>query len=564
MTSSIKTILLVSLMTCQAASVLAADIPDSGQLLREVAPAPSLAPKSLPPLLSQPVEMKPNVSTGAKVKVAGFTCAGNTIFSEKELSALMSGYIGREMTFGELDAAAADITKAYRKKGYFLASALIPPQTVKPGMPLSIDIVEGTLDRVRIETTPAEPRIMKGLLQGFANRIPLGKPADEQSITSVVMKINELPNISSQIRLEPGTRPGTTQAVLDVKEGRPYGFSLDSDNYGNESTGRYRVGGGVELYSPLHLGDMFNLRFQESTNGDLENVQGGYTVPLFPDGTKAGVTYSYLNYTLGGAFADLNAYGTAQSMNFTLTRPLVRRRNLILNATLAGERQLLDDINEKDGSSNKRHTTSLQAGISGQQMDAFFGGGSTLFSLGVVGGTLVIDNLDALQNDQAASGLGTNGGYTKLSMSLSRTQAITGVLSFYGGAYGQWGDKNLTSSEQLSLGGPSGVRAWQPGDSSGDKGVVATAELRYLFAKAPLIPGSLQASIFVDHGYAVLHSIPLPNSGDNTRNLTGSGFGVKWFASSKVTMQATCAWKTAGETIPTNSPMMYIQAATHF
>lgn len=39
--------------------------------------------------------------------------------------------------------------------------------------------------------------------------------------------------------------------------------------------------------------------------------------------------------------------------------------------------------------------------------------------------------------------------------------------------------------------------------------MVATAELRYLFAKAPLIPGSLQASIFVDHGYAVLHSIPL-------------------------------------------------------
>ncbi len=564
MSLSIKTVLLASLLAIPAPVCFAADIPDSGQLLRQIAPVPSPVQRESPKALPQPAEQKPEVSTGAKVKVAGFTFSGNTLFSSNELSALMSGYLGRELTFSELEVAVADITKLYRTKGYFLASVVIPPQSVKPGMPLSINIIEGTLERVRIETTPVEPGIKKCVLRGFANRIPVGKPAEESAITSVVMNINELPNISSRILLEPGIRPGTTQAVLEVTEGRPYGFSLDSDNYGNASTGRYRVGGGVELYSPLHIGDLLNLRFQSSTNGDLESLQTGYTVPLLPDGTKAGITYSHVNYRLGAQFVDLNAYGKANSLNLTLTHPLIRQRDLILNATLGGEGQLLDDRNEKDGSRNYRHTRSVQAGISGMQMDSFLGGGTTVFSVGVVVGRLGIDDTDALANDQSSSGLATNGGYNKMSMSMSRTQTISSGLSLYAGAYGQLADNNLSSSEQLSLGGPSGVRAWQPGDSSGDRGLVATAELRYLFTKAGFIPGSLQSSLFVDHGYSLLHLNPRPDAGDNTRSLTGAGAGIKWFAGNNLSVQTSCAWKLAGQSGPTNTPMLYIQAVTRF
>ena len=149
-------------------------------------------------------------------------------------------------------------------------------------------------------------------------------------------------------------------------------------------------------------------------------------------------------------------------------------------------------------------------------------------------------------------------------MSMARTQTIYKALSLYAGANGQWADKNLDSAEQFSLGGPSAVRAWQPGESSGDRGFVSTAEVRYLIDKLGVLPGSLQLVGFADYGHVVLHSNPLVGSSDNTRNLTGAGFGVSWFDSGNFSARTTVAWKVDGETRPTNNPMVYFQAVKRF
>jgi len=149
-------------------------------------------------------------------------------------------------------------------------------------------------------------------------------------------------------------------------------------------------------------------------------------------------------------------------------------------------------------------------------------------------------------------------------MSLARTQNLYKDISLYAGAYGQWADKNLDSAEQLSLGGPSAVRAWQNGDSSGDRGFVSTAELRYTFDQLGKVPGSLQLAGFVDYGYSALNSNPLAGSADNTRNLAGSGFGVSWFDANSFSVKSSVAWKTQGETRPTDSPTVYFQAVKRF
>ena len=320
----------------------------------------------------------------------------------------------------------------------------------------------------------------------------------------------------------------------------------------------------MDLYSPLHLGDQFTLRLQTSTTGDLQNIQSGYTLPLSVSGTKIGLNYSYVNYQLGGLFEPLHADGNGHNMTLAITQPLIRQRDLIVNATVAGEGSILNDRIESIPLRNKRHTASLQAGLTVVQRDKILGGGSTSLSVGFVGGRLGIDDSETLSIDQSSTGLHTNGDYSKLTMTFARNQTIARGLSFYAGAYGQWSNTNLTSSEQLSLGGPSAVRAWQRGESYSDKGVVATTELRYLLGSLGELPGSLQITTFVDHGYALLHAKPAPDEGNNTRNLTGAGFGVKWFNVSNYLLQATCAWKIAGESNPTDTPMIFVQAVKRF
>ncbi len=562
MSRSLKTLFFASAMT--VCSAFAADIPDAGRMLRESVPPPSLDPQKEAPTFHDPERPKKEAEKSTRLKVTGFTFVGNTLFSNDQLSKLMSGCIGKEMTFAGLNEACTAITNAYRKKGYFLASPIFPPQTIKPGDPLVIEVIEGVLENIHVATIPVKTQIRKTLLERYANQVPRQRPLEESSLTSMVMSVNELPNISSRILLEPGSRPGTTQATLEVIEGQPFSFSLDIDNFGNHATGENHVATTMELYSPLHFGDQCTLRLQTSTTGDLRNIQAGYAIPVGISGTRIGANYSYVSYQLGALFEPLKADGNGHNLTLAITQPLIRQRNLIVNATVAGEGSILDDRIESILLRNSRHNLSWQAGLSVTQRERVSGGSSTSLSLGFVGGRLTIDNSEALSIDQSEAGLHTNGNYSKITMAFGRIQSISQSVSLYAGAYGQWAGKNLSSAEQLSLGGPSAVRAWQRDESSADKGVVATTELRYLARSLGELPGTLQLSAFVDHSYARLHTNPVTDGETNTRNLTGAGFGVKWFNVSNYSMQATCAWKIAGESNPIDTPMIFVQAVKRF
>jgi len=110
----------VSLFTANEAS--AAVLPDAGQLLKENTPQSTLLPQQAMPPFQKKVKPEEHVQGMARIKVSGFIFTGNTLFSSSELAALMSGSIGKEMTLGELNDAAAAITNKYREKGCFLAS----------------------------------------------------------------------------------------------------------------------------------------------------------------------------------------------------------------------------------------------------------------------------------------------------------------------------------------------------------------------------------------------------------------------------------------------------------
>jgi hypothetical protein len=72
---------------------------------------------------------------------------------------------------------------------------------------------------------------------------------------------------------------------------------------------------------------------------------------------------------------------------------------------------------------------------------------------------------------------------------------------------GQWADTNLTSSEKFSLGGNDAVRAYPTGEAPGDRGWLATAELRYAFTSRtdgePLLHRSpVQGALWSARDYA--------------------------------------------------------------
>jgi hemolysin activation/secretion protein len=113
----------------------------------------------------------------------------------------------------------------------------------------------------------------------------------------------------------------------------------------------------------------------------------------------------------------------------------------------------------------------------------------------------------------------TNGAFTRYDYNLNRLQRLSESDSLSLALSGQYASKNLNSSEQFSLGGAYGVRAYPLGEVYGDEGRLATIELRHNFTQ------TLQGVMFYDAGLVIINCNPYL-SGDNSRFLSGAGVGV--------------------------------------
>ncbi|MFM7580454.1 MAG: POTRA domain-containing protein, partial [Microcystaceae cyanobacterium] len=82
----------------------------------------------------------------------GFRIEGNTVFSEAELTNLLTRYVDRPLTFAQLLETRSLITQKYVEAGYVTSGAFIPPQTLSDGVVL-IRVVEGQLQTVNVQVT---------------------------------------------------------------------------------------------------------------------------------------------------------------------------------------------------------------------------------------------------------------------------------------------------------------------------------------------------------------------------------------------------------------------------
>ena len=97
------------------------DIPVIEQKEEKVQEAPA-GPK----ILIKQINVKMHTKTGREEKAL--------LLTPDAINAITSKYENREISFGEINQIANEITAAYRSKGYLLAYAFIPQQEVKDGI----------------------------------------------------------------------------------------------------------------------------------------------------------------------------------------------------------------------------------------------------------------------------------------------------------------------------------------------------------------------------------------------------------------------------------------------
>jgi len=509
------------------------------------AAAPVQTPQAMPAVPSPPA---------SSFRLNGVYLKGVRVLGD-ELDMLVARYLNRDVTLSDLEALAQSIGEKYREHGYFLAEAIIPVQSVVDGV-VEISVIEGRLGRITVNVTPDAP-ISEAVVRAFLAPLKKGHALNGPQYERVMLLLSDLPGVVVSSRLEEGIETGTTDLTVEVGMPRRLIFSVDADNQGVKETGQYRFGGSVRWASPFGMGDSLDARLMISNNRNLVAGRVAYEGPLGARGLRGGISFAHVNYQIGGEFAALDPYGTADILEATLSYPLIRTRRQNLYLRMGVDTKRLEDNYRALKFKFKKRVDGIKLGWTWERRDTFLGGGYWASAGDWYYGRLSIRDEFSRAIDQDPTGRKTQGNFNKISLQTSRLQRIIDRHSLYLSLGGQWANKNLDASEKLSLGGAQAVRAYQSSQALVDKGFIGSVEWRWSM-NATMTP-----FVFYDIGSGWLSINTFPGETGNHQRLQGTGIGLQWARAGSFSAVATLAWRVGSPPGHINdssrNPRPYIQ-----
>jgi hemolysin activation/secretion protein len=518
--------------------------PDAGSLLQ-----------TLPPPVSRP-EIVPDIDDrfsksraiadveGMRLEVKGFRIVGLTVATEADLGNALAPFIGPDKRFQDLLDAAAAVRRELAARGYFLADVIVPEQKLSEGV-VELRVLEGRLGKVRLDVDPAVS-ISRSLLESYIGSLEEGELIQTGDVERALFQIHDLRGIVATSSFAPGALAGTADLTIRVSPGKKLDANLDFDANGSVYTGIHRIGGGVDGNSLLGYGELINVRASNAIDGNLRFARTSVLAPVGPWGTKLGAAYSELKYRLGTpVFNALKVNGAAAVVSLIAIHPVIRSRNTNLLVIGQHDKRKFYDIQLATGAETLKKSDVSSLGFSGDFRDRLGGGGINVFNLAYTLGELKFGTVGLDAADLA--GRKTRGQFGKTNISLSRLQAISERLALYASYSQQFTNKNLDPSEKFSLGGPNAVRAYPQGEGAGDRGYLASLEMRYRLPIDEDLPGSLVLTGFYDLGRAILIQQPtaadIAANAERLRRIAGPGIGLNWEVPNDWYLRTTLAFR---------------------
>jgi hemolysin activation/secretion protein len=467
--------------------------PDAGALQREIErdqPSGSLHQPAV--VRAAPATAQPSSSAPTHT-IVRIRFVGNTLLGEARLMPPVAGFLGRPLTFAELQEAVTAVAQTYRDAGW-IVRAYLPDQDITEGV-VTIQIVEATYGGMRLEGAASARSGREQVRAIVAAQLRPGEPLSANAIDRALLLADDLPGASAVARLEEGAQQGQTDLVVTLSEKALLSGDASLDNTGSRSTGAERLGLNLALNSPRGWGELLAGNLLRTAGSDYLRLSA--SLPLGGYGWRVGASASGLRYRIiSPEFAALRAQGNAEVIEVEASYPLVRSRQSNLSLRLDLDHKTFDN-RSADISTTRYRIDSLSLNLGGNRSDLFGGGGDNTASLTVVGGYVDL-NGSPNQADDAATAR-TAGPYTRIGYSLSRLQALSDTLSVYGAFSGQEANRNLDSAEKFYLGGSTGVRAYPGSEGGGALGALLSLELR------TSLPSGWSVTGFYDEGQVTLH-----------------------------------------------------------
>ena len=452
-----------------------------------------------------------------------------------DYSSLLAKYENRSVSIDELNELCVLITKDLRSNGYPAAAVYVPKQSFAMGSDMSLAVEPGRYGEISVDNQSDLP---DDIAEGYLAGLKRGKIIKSIELETAMQKLVGIGGIQASGMLSAGKETGTTDLVVKIQKGKTATEILYAENYGTVSAGRYRYGLQGNVQFPKIAG-MLNYALVIS-NGGQHNYNIGYSQYVGRSATRLGLNLSSSDYELGGVYRALGAQGKAYTLALSGTTPVYKSWRDSLDFSYGYAYRALEDEQETYGVDMKKHTHSFYAGV-----DGTIRRGKSTFNYGLTHtlGTLHFDN-DWANYIYGPSN--TEGTYNKTNLNASYLYAFDHCFDVQLRYTAQLAYQNLDGSEEITLGGINGVRAYPTGIGSGDEGYLANLELRY----HTKVPG-LTFSTYLDCGHVkVTHDTDSLSYGGETAK--GWGISVSYTKPSDYFVRLDYARRIGGLSYYTN------------
>ncbi|NTV49376.1 MAG: ShlB/FhaC/HecB family hemolysin secretion/activation protein [Geobacteraceae bacterium] len=487
---------------------------------------------------------------GMKVFVKRFRLEGNTLISEKELLSGITLGNGKEMTLDEIKNVADMVTAKYRDKGFLIANAYVPSQSIFDGATLiksksgyhivnafgavMIKVVEGKVGTVSVT---GNDYYKNSFIESYLETVRKDPSLKEEALEKALLLLNEYQSLSVKATLKAGKEFGTTDIIATVSDKYPLSGSVSYDNFGVKSTSKNRLSASLNVGNAITSGDLIKLNgiigLDEMDPDRLSYGRAEYILPVGGFGTQAGTYYSNTVYSVGGedSLALLELNGKAHVAGLYVTHPAIKNRKESLNIRFGGEYISLYD-NLLGSTQNNDEIRKIVSVISYESADRFLGRNFISFGYARGLGTL-FGGTEKGALYPGPSHAGADNMFDKFNLDAMRLQKLPGYNYLTAKGSFQYSPDRLFSVERMQLGGAGSVRGVNPAKASGDSGYLTSLELLLspLFPETEVfkqkIGNTVKFALFTDFG-GVINTSPRPSE-KRSSTLSSVGAGLRLY-----------------------------------
>ncbi len=489
------------------------------------------------------------VDDSPRFEIRRFVFEGATLVPVERLELETRPFVGSRKTFADVQRALEVVERAYSGAGWSAVQVVLPEQELERGE-IRFQVIEAKIGRVIVE---GNKFFEEANVRASVPSLSPGKAPNINAIARNLRVANESPAKQAQVLLRSGQEEATVDAVLRVVDEAPVKRSVTVDNTGSSTTGKLRVGVGLQNANLTGSDDVLSLQFVTAPYDDHLDGSGqpdrlsvvpnrrvtilgaGYRIPLYESGDSLDFSLGYSNVNSGTVANIFSITGAGTIFGARYTANLMRlgdyEHRLVFSAdyrtydnkgvrAVGGTLQLIPDVTV--------HPLGITYAGSLRKQDS-----ETGFSIGVFKN--VSGGNDGRAEDFCMVGLRNNGlgqcasaTYEVWRWALNYNRALPADFQARIGLSGQGTKDMLVPGELFGVGGADSVRGFSEREVADDKGIRGTVEVYSpdFAGKAGLSNARVRALVFLDWARV---SRNMPGPGEiHSQGIGSTGIGLRF------------------------------------